>query len=165
MLLEIPESLTDQLWELAPKTLSPEVQLVVPQDEWVRATAVLLLSRAVAEHVRVAQETRRGRGENKRHLIDPHRDAVVSEIINNLADTKQATMGQIQDWALDAICRASPDSTCPVPSDYREKWVARLVVELRAAEILTLRGSRSGSTYELHTAKRPAPAVDNEIPF
>lgn len=170
MLIEIPESMTDQLWELAPQTLSPEVQLIVPQDEWVRATAVLLLSRVLAEHAKAAEaaaesETRRGRGPDKHHLLDPHKDEVVSEIINNLADTKRATMAQIQEWALDAICRASPESTCPVPSEYREKWVARLVVELRAAEIVVLNGSRRQATYELHTATKPAPAVDNEIPL
>lgn len=173
MQIEIPESMTDQLWEIADTTLSPEVQLVVSQDRWVQATAIVLLARVLAEHAKAAEaaeaaeasEKRRGRGENKRHLLDVHKDEVMSEIINNLADTSRATMAQIQDWALDAICRAAPDSTCPVSGDYREKWVSRLVVELREAEILVMTGTRSGAAYELHAAKKPAPTVTDEIPF
>lgn len=171
MLIEIPAGLESVLEALIPETLSEDTRLLVPEEEWAHATAIVLLSRLLKDRMAqmtetpAEQEPRRGRGPDKHHLLDPHKDAVVSEIINNLADIKRATMAQIQEWALDAICRASPDSTCPVPSDYREKWVRSVVLEMRAAEIVVLNGSRRQATYELHTAKKPTPSADSEIPF
>jgi hypothetical protein len=164
--IEIPEELADTLHNMAAATLSDEVRYLLPQSEWVRATATILLRRAAAEYTATAQpqEERRGRGPAKAHLLAPHKDRVVSDLINHLSETKNATIGVISGWVLDTICAGSNNNTCPVDTDYLDKWTQNLMVELRAAKIVQMHGTRAGAYYTLADVI-PAANTTAEIPF
>lgn len=169
MQIEIPEELSDSLWEMSDSTLSEEVRYLLPQSEWVRATATIILRRAAAEYAATAQ-ARRPRGPAKAHLLAPFKDRVVSDLINHLSETKNASIGVICGWVLDSICEASNNSTCPVDTDYLDKWTQNLMVELRAAKIVQMHGIRSGAYYTLAdvipaTPSAPAANTTAEIPF
>jgi hypothetical protein len=166
MQIEIPEELADTLHDMAESTLSDEVRYLLPQSEWVRATATILLRRAAAEYVATAppKEERRGRGPAKAHLLAPYKDGVVSDLINHLSETKNASIGVIGGWVLDSICEAANNAMCPVDTDYLDKWTQNLMVELRAAKIVQMHGTRAGAYYTLADVT-PAANATAEIPF